>query len=1649
SGQFFTVVGVINNTSATVTPAPLVAINNQPLYLRGGSKILPNPGTITINVQATARFGVDAFVTRTNIRCSVPGANSRFRITYNANLRFLQDDYTTITYTIVAPPLTTSTALTGPVPINGSFDILLSQITGPDRNLNIEFRNAAGVLIHTATCLVYGNTANVTRTLTRPWDAGEIEVNQLQRSPGVPANRLRLTNGIDYLLNHLEITFLNLYHYLPPVTGGGFTYVFEVLPRRYILPYVLDPAVWDIYLFNNNTRTEVKQVLNIDYDIVGNVFHWSRTKVLPAFPAGGSFSAQPMIGQQGSAKWTPTVPGTYSYKSYIRPGTHTGNITVTTGTYTVPANKIFSLKAGLKATAKFTAPIAYRDFKVYSYSLCDYYGTFVVVTKNNYNPLILTQYRLSRWYNYHNDKPTFSFGVVKDNSIEPTVNHDYLVHYGVGLPDLKNDLIFLNHIESHINFYGGALKSLITVKSPTSMIHFERIEYTVAGVTYNEIILLGIDGKLYKLKKDLTFEQSIFVFFPVAIPTAPTLLNNDMIGEDAFGIMKWPTTKATPLSSILFPNVKHFCVSDKKIFLIASNVLRMCDYNFNILRTDIVFPEPLHSVVWSTSTVASDFLFVTTEYHKIYSVSTGPGSFTLVTIPFPTNANTVIGIPNQISYGRVLFPFSHEKKLLLVSTIGLTTIDLVSNGIHDFLPFYIRSFKNKAFITGHDTNVVLSLNVEIVGTVVTVDIQPTEFSDKATTVDVNNDAILVSHYMKFRPTLDLTNIEKIIPFTLEDKQGAATFVSSNPKKIKLLGKELISCIPGPFVSWWTNGTHRQLLRTDDYFSINYKGSGNGTFSTFVIIGDTAIDFVVTIYDSTSRMIDYFDPAQNGINAINIAGGGIQYIPPNAILGSLPLPYTLNFFGTIYNDLFTTYNGIIGFDPVYAYNARLPLSYLTTPDQDALILEPVEGWPDLPIDNSDITDIKYGTLDNNAIPGGYIDQGFIGVFAYYKFKYVGTFLNTRPNGNVRITSDIPQTGSSFNFQSITDVVVGQNVSNKLTVSPPTGIAFTNTLTSPINSVTVTAVYNHTQTAQSYYANGTTIYLDANLNPVKKYSNVSSLSGGTKYHSYVDTVSNIFLNIGNAVTHIDAVGANLIMSGIHNPTIGFEWVYDIEEENQTRFISNSTNTPAVVTSGGVSPASSIFRVQSIASSSITFNPKGNITTISNSVTVTSSAYNSVKLNQELFSSIFYLNGGSDFVANKYKIERKLVARTFPAKIKKNVPQSVHVILGKDNLPDGISIPFKITGINLTSIVLPIQVLYTTISMGSYTKLTWYDFPSLWGTETPFRAQVFKNIGDITYDAVNKTLSFNIELYGDLTLGETTEIRFGTQSITDPLHQTEFWKFSADLNYLGNTVGFIFPKAELTSIIFGGAQYNSYIPGKNDPTTGLPEIEKSDALNEYYLGFNKNIYTSFTSNVITGSYTTYQFYPGPAVQTLLGGLTPTSTIAVAATATDVTEVKTSTSLKYRAHMINTVTPIQNQLLEVNNALRTIDLTGKFIDLDYPQNLPAKTELLFKHVYPHPVHTYELAFYWGKNFQYIEYNFNDLHNPAIPKGITNKVGFKEQIIVPIVTPPGNWYSYVWASSALNGIFQSVNKPPYIFGNGVFVPYGIIGNARQPRNEM
>ena len=1327
----------------------------------------------------------------------------------------------------------------------------------------------------------------------------------------------------------------------------------------------------------------------------------------------GVFSTESYItvdfqpGQNGYVYFTPSAATPNILQIRNRKTTNIqATISVTSSGTVFPANTKVELKKYDTVYCSVTTPAAYLGYSYYEYFLGGMQNYFAVVNKNNYNPLVKIGDRLKRFFNYVNYYSSISLM----NGVDKEILYVSLTGLGegssVGNVNFDNYHVVLDSINSRVNFYTGSGGLHHTVILPDFPIQYEKYRYFSGGEFKTDLAVLAADGRIYRIKNDLTYTTSS-QFAPAALSLA--FINSNLpINEDIPFFGSYTDAARAKLVGSLFPIVKSFTIigTSSTAYLAGVNTIAKMNLSTGAVFGSIAVTgvSGIMSVTWHD--VAG--VIITTDTHRIIYVTHSGVQYDLT----PPGGPFVLGTPSSMLFGRAgrtAIPDSHNHRLIIIS--GILAADRTFINLGDFVPAYCKRFGDSVYVTGHDTNRVIKVRITddlewVVTEFNATEITHFDFSKKVSAASGMNFSVLAHHYLENRSTLDFdsTNIYKVIPVKLDYREGPSSSIGTTPTVYRLVGRSILTPIAGPYIKWWVNGTIGADLTDGAYLGVNYRASAAGPHRSFIILGEHAIDYD-TFTVPASSYLDHVSAGTFGANFMNL--GLAVYVPPVFAEGTYSLPMTINYFGTIYNEfLFSAKHGVLSFDITFPLAGIVPgFAAATT---DALVVEPRGIYIDRPIDNTIVAAVTFGTIVGGLVPGVYYEQGIIGEFVYYKWKAIGTDVNPSPNGFVRQTENLSQTGFEFNMVDFSSIAVADNVSNPITSpGPPYAIIISTGPVVGAPGCQVVAVTPYATTVDCYFALNKELYITTPAILYKKYAKI--MRGAISY----DWSNALFTNTvlpGNAVLSIDTFTNKIIVEGLTNLALIdknkfiFEFTTQQVSTTYVRGLVAPYFTTPILTNT-TTTVTDIVQAVNIVHVTTSFNPVS-ASTASNLIEVSFADYKKLTVGQKLTSTIFP-PPGTDFIVSKFTKTKVYNLTVTPSSSWEGTavkpPSTIAIDFIATDTPDGTFFLFEI-------LPGPAANKVTVSGPGA-------DFDP--DFEVTYPASAMPSF------IIPAGTAFNVPMYGEHI---KLKIKVVADLIPYALERLESYTVK-----VSTTVG------PPVSLILGNKLPAELVIANSNSTTGISAVPITFPI--YYVEVT-GTYSVTTGDIFSSEATEFTFSAiPPAIRNdiVAGPITAgLDTIPGNDDDEQVVDVYTITAFNYKTHVIET---INNITTPINGGPFTLDITGNFIELDVAQTLPANTPMLFKPTVLHFAIEFEIAFYKGRNFQYIEYNYRGppRHNNTLLIGLrddTNAYSYQ----VTNFAARALIYSHLFGGEFADGIIYNLGP-----GEFTHIPSGGFV-ARTPR---
>lgn len=735
-----------------------------------------------------------------------------------------------------------------------------------------------------------------------------------------------------------------------------------------------------------------------------------------------------------------------------------------------------ALLAQDEVEAFVVAPGDFLTHEFYEYRLDGIRHVFAVVTKNNYIPTVKPVDVPKKWFNYNPTRFLISF---KDSyaQVQRPFGH------GRGLVDIASTHIVLDHINFAVCFYSTSQELITRVPMIAGPIDYKKIVMVdnVTGESSTEALILCSNGKLYRIRFDNQYYGSDR-FSPTVIP----IFNYDNLWYEqdlpsGASILDLARQK---LRSKINPLVTALDTDGQLIWLAGFDSIWVLDKNFQPLKTISI----TNSSIVCIACIDNDAI-VTTRNGQVYYVRFSGEVISIY-------QSSVLGTPCSLpGFQEVAIPDPDNQRILIFSGDAVNQIARIWQ-TPNMAPAYIRMFDGQAWVTGHDTNLVLKINPA------TGDQTEYYFDSKVTLVSVVEQRILAVHYLQEFITLDLAGIQKIIPFTVQPRQGPKSHIGTEPVLVKMLGEEGILPIAGPDLTCWVNGSTGVVMNTGDYFGVSFKAMAEGLHRRSFVIGETAFDYDITITVAKSAN-EYYVPTIPTVNQLDFVLPYQTETTPNfgnltaGTTGPLDIGFDINVFGNVYSQIGISTNGFIEFGNSATLSNSISFGNLSV---DALYVELGGTQQLLPISNVNPLNVTGKLMPTGEIPGVYYQTGNNGSFKYFKARWVG--LKAVRSGVTKAVTGT--TGGSFTIPvdntegiQVGDYVSGQNVVVSTRVSSINSMQVRQA--NVVYSIGITTGNN--QPAQRLYLDT----VDYPITDIKQYATITSVTGEI---SYVDRLMNYY-------------------------------------------------------------------------------------------------------------------------------------------------------------------------------------------------------------------------------------------------------------------------------------------------------------------------------------------------------------------------------------------------------------------------------------------------------------------------------------------------------------------------------------------------------------
>lgn len=730
--------------------------------------------------------------------------------------------------------------------------------------------------------------------------------------------------------------------------------------------------------------------------------------------------------------------------------------------------------------ATVTTSNVYLGYVNYEYTLNNTKNYFAVVNKNNYTPTVKVSDQGKRWFNYAPDRLLISYYRGLDNFQRP-------LGYGKRIVDISQTHIVLDHINNAVCFYSKSQEQITRVNLPSGPIAYQKVNYTESGVTRTEAIILCSDKRIYRIRFDNRY-LSGDEYSPTVIPVE--LADNLWFEQDLPTGESFIESRRNAIRAKTRPPTTALDISTNYIWIGGYDAIYVLSRSFQQLNKIDLAGQSIIDIAYFNNDA-----YALGRDGKLFYISRIAGTATQVF------QKVSLGSPCNYQGNKVIVPDPDSQRLLIfINSSG--TYTTVSTP--DFAPAYARVFDGAVWVTGHDSNRVLKFNSNLTA------YETYYFNNKVTLVSVADDSILATHYLQNFVVLDLTGIKKVIPVELVSKTGPLTHIGTEPVQLTMLGEENLVPQPGPGITAWVNGISGEAAKTGDYLGASFRAEKNGDYRSYVVLGDSAFDYDVTVRSSTVSS-DYFS---SGVVALNRLSGILGvYIPPDdgtldvGRTGPIPLGFDLNMNGRLYNQFYVTTNGYITFEDSTPYSATTFAGHGTAP---VLYVDPGNLIQSGAVNNVDPLNIYY-RLDSGETPGVYFRTGTQGNFKYFRVRWVGTEFQANLEGASTTTVANISNWGQIPFSYVDGIQANMYVSGS-------GITV---------STKVTDVYSFYQVADVVKIDqlDNKIYIDNTSGAI--YPKYTRISGGSGIADVVNTYSNtaITSNILSVSSNVLILQSNL--------------------------------------------------------------------------------------------------------------------------------------------------------------------------------------------------------------------------------------------------------------------------------------------------------------------------------------------------------------------------------------------------------------------------------------------------------------------------------------------------------------------------------------------
>lgn len=763
----------------------------------------------------------------------------------------------------------------------------------------------------------------------------------------------------------------------------------------------------------------------------------------------------------------------------------------------VVTDRPVDITVGSLVVAEVTTPVNYLGYAFYSYRIDDRDLAFAVVNRNNYVPTIRTDNIKKKWYNYPNFAPLISF-----YSPEPD-DPFYLAGFGRGLIDVDSLHVILDLFNEDVHFYSVYQESICRVTLPAGPIEYRKVVSTTPQGTYSQdLLVLCSDFKIYRIKFDRRYYVSD-EFRPAAVPFFP--LDDLPFQEDIPAAGSFMDQARKRFLRNLFPVVTALDYNGTEIYLAGKDVVYILTNTFVLLRQIAVPGEEIACL----SCFSVGAVLTTKAQRVLYVSATG-------VVPF--FQGVALGTPTAINnFTRVVVPDSNNQRLLVFYNVGGS---YTVWSTPEFIPAYAREFDGRLWVTGHDS-------IDALGYLADDSYTKYRFKRKVTLVSSVGNSLVGIHHIRNTTVLDLTGIQKVVPFDVEPRTGPLTHIGTAPVQITMLGQEGVLPVAGPGLTVWTNGIANEPANTGDYIGVSYRAVGFGQYRSAFIIGETAFDYDVTV-SSSQRLEDHFLAAN--IADYRVTTANVVYFTPN--VGNIDSGWTTNIAigfdwrstGNVYSNISVGTNGSIIFGSNVPSQANVGFGNIAA---DAVYAVNRDLYQGLPVRNVDPVNIGLGILDSGETPGVYVEYQDFDEFRGVRVKWVGTSMASYPLGNTQASTVTLTSYPEIPVPSFANVFVDDYVSGS-------------TITS---STRVTGLEYFNITNQVYKTQGNVLYLNSGLasgtgllitNLIRKYANAYV---GSNFIGIVQNQTVTKYDLGL----IGRIGNTVYVDGVINPQITTDWEF----------------------------------------------------------------------------------------------------------------------------------------------------------------------------------------------------------------------------------------------------------------------------------------------------------------------------------------------------------------------------------------------------------------------------------------------------------------------------------------------------------------------------